>query len=274
MAFTDYAEYRTRLRAPNERISIVKNSVTAVAGRVDSMWQTGPFAGAAPSTAVAPTRATAGAIGQRNADVGLSRYLTRVKIANAGPRGTLILIDRLSQQGGLVGNVATAQTTNLPTAAITRYTTGVDVHAALEVYSAVGTTATTVSMTYTNQAGTGSRVSPLRDIGTTTYGGAADRFLEMPLAAGDYGVRSVESVTLTATTGTAGNIGVVLYKPLISLPLMGPFAASEVDYDLEAIVGLGGCLPVIQADACLAWLFLGESTSNGVTSIEMYFSDV
>lgn len=271
MPITDFAEYRARLNSPNERVSIVKNSVTAVAGRIDSLWTAGPFAGVAPTTAAVPTRATAGAIGQQNPS-GLTRYLARVKVSNAGPRGTLILIDRLSHQGGLSGIVTTAQTTNLPTAALTRNTSGVDVKVALYAYSAIGTTATTVSMNYTNQAGTSGRVSPLRAIGTTTFGGAADRFLEMPLAAGDYGVRSVESVTITATTGTAGNLGVVLYRQLLALPLMGPFPGSEVDYDLDAMFGLGG-FPEIPTDACLEWLFLGDSTSSGVISLELYFCD-
>lgn len=275
MAFADWDDYRARLNAPTERITISKSSVTAVAGRIDSMWRTAPFgATVIPSTAVVPVRTTLGAIGQQNALGGLSRYITRVKAVNAGPRGTLILIDRLSQQGGLSGIVTTAQTTNLPTAALTRNTSGVDVKAALEFYTAVGTTATTASVTYTNQDGTGSRVSPLFPFGTTTYGGAADRFLDIPLALGDYGVRSVESVTVTATSGTAGNFGVVLYRQLLALPLMGPYTGDVVDYDMEAIIGLAGMLPMIPDDACLAWIFLGESTSNGVTDIEMYFSDV
>lgn len=272
MPITDFDEYRERLNSPNERVSVVKNSVTAVAGRIDSLWTAAPFPGATPTTAAVPTRATAGAVGQQNPGAGLVRYLARVKVTNAGPRGTLILIDRLSHQGGLSGIVTTAQTTNLPTAALTRNTSGVDVKAALYAYTAVGSTATTVSMNYTNQAGTSGRVSPLRDFGTTTHGGAADRFLEMPLQAGDYGVRSVESVTVTATTGTAGNFGVVLYRQLLSLPLMGPFPSSEVDYDLDAMFGLG-CFPEIPTDACLEWLFLGDSTSSGVISLEMYFCD-
>lgn len=270
MALTNWADYRARLAAPDERVSIVKNSITVTAGRVDSMWTTGPFAGAAPSTAAVPTRATTGAVGQRNPS-GLRRILQRIVASNAGPRGTLLLVDRLSHQGGLVGNVATAQTTNLPTAALTRYTDGVGVMLGLEFYTAIGTTATTVSASYTNQDGTSGQTTPLTDIGTTTFGGAADRLLVLPLAAGDYGVRAVASVTLTATTGTAGNFGVTLFRPLLFLPLLGQ-PAETVDFD--AVIELANQMPEIQTNACLAWAFLGETTSQGVTSLELFFSDV
>jgi len=43
----------------------------------------------------------------------------------------------------------------------------------------------------------------------------------MSLADGDTGVRSVEGVTVAATTGTAGNFGVTLFKPIFMMPMHG-----------------------------------------------------
>lgn len=131
--------------------------------------------------------------------------------------GAILLCDRLSHQGGLVGNLATTQTTNLPTAALPRYTTGVGVHAGLIIQTAIGATGTTFTVSYTNQAGTAGRTSKPSQIGTSVRRGAWI-FIPITLADGDTGVRSVESVTLAATTGTAGDIGVVLYKPLFLFP--------------------------------------------------------
>lgn len=268
MPFTNWADYRTRLNAPNQVVRIAKSSVTAVAGRSDSMWQTAPFAGTAPGAAAVPTNATTGSLGQFN-PTSLARFLTRLRYSNAASRGTLVLIDRLSHQSGLSGTVTTAQTTNLPTAALTRYTDGVGVMGAYEVYTAVGTTATTISCSYTNQAGTAGRTSQLTDFGTTTHGGAADRFIPISLASGDYGIRSVESVTVTASTTTAGNFGVTLYRPILALPLLG-----VESMDVDAVVELGCMMPEIIEDACLAWVFFGESTAPGIISVALSFSDV
>ena len=125
------------------------------------------------------------------------------------------LIDILSAQGGLVGNVATEQTTNLPTAALTRYTNGVGVMIGLVILTSIGGTSTTITASYTNQAGVSGRITPAIAWGSTSY---PPLLYILPLADGDTGVRSVESVTLAASTGTAGNIGVMLFKPLFMVP--------------------------------------------------------
>lgn len=129
--------------------------------------------------------------------------------------GGTLLFDRLSHTGGLSGTVTTAQTTNLPTAALTRYTTGEGVRAAMQIYTTVGPTDFTTSCSYTNQAGTAGRTGQIsRALGTPGSGSLGI----FTLQSGDTGVRSVESVTLSASTGTAGNFGVVLLKPLCVIP--------------------------------------------------------
>lgn len=173
----------------------------------------------------------------------------------------IVIADRLSQQGSLVGNVATAQTTNLPTAALTRYTSGEGVWIGLEVYTVLGATEVTATVSYTNQAGTAGRSGICRIGGGTRR--APSYFGVVALQAGDTGARSVESVTLSATTGAAGNFGVTLFRPLIPFPFVGG-AASEtlfstaIDYMLG---GGGGALPLIDPDACL-WLI---AMLNGAT---------
>jgi hypothetical protein len=128
-----------------------------------------------------------------------------------------MLIDRLSHQGGLSGTVTGAQTTNLPTAALTRYTSGVGVFIGIQIYTTIGATATTLVCSYTNQAGTSGKISQ-----PITFGGSnrqnAGLFFLVPLQDGDTGVQSVQSVTLAASTLTAGAFGVVLFKPLMLLP--------------------------------------------------------
>jgi hypothetical protein len=45
-----------------------------------------------------------------------------------------------------------------------------------------------------------------------------NKFQIMPLQAGDRGVKSVESLTLSASTGTAGNFGLTLFRPIMTFP--------------------------------------------------------
>jgi hypothetical protein len=179
-----------------------------------------------------------------------------------------MLADRLSHQGGLSGTVTTAQTTNLPTAALTRYTTGVGVIAALDVYTQIGTTATTVNASYTNQDGTAAVASQATPFGATGFR-EASRSIILPLAQGDTGVRSVESVTVLATTGTAGNFGVTLYRPLLLFPIGG----LNQWYDINPLLGGGSNMPEVLDDACLYWLFVADTTASGILQASLSFEE-
>ena len=100
---------------------------------------------------------------------------------------------------------------------------------ALEIYSAIGTSAGTITASYTNEAGTSGQASPATSFGVSGFQ-QAQRFIPLPLAAGDVGVRAVASVAMSATSGTAGNFGVTLFKPLGAIFV--PTASRQVDTDL------------------------------------------
>lgn len=87
------------------------------------------------------------------------------------------------------------------------------VQAAIEIYTQIGTTGTTVTASYSNQAGTSGRATPAIAIGTNNSR-EPGRFFPLPLQSGDTSVKSVETATLAGTTGTAGLFGVTLYRPL------------------------------------------------------------
>lgn len=254
MALTNYAAFKAS--TPHAQVSISKSAIaTATAGRLMSMWTAAPLAGATITTAAVPDFSTTGAL--YRSPTGLATWL-RDFVLSKFQGGTVIIYDRLSHQGGLSGTVTTAQTTNLPTAALTRFTSGVGVMAALECYTVIGTTATTITMSYTNSAGTASRTAPL-----FTYGGASDSkvgtFVPIPLQIGDVGVKSVENVTLTATTAVAGAFGVTLWKPLACFNV--PSFNQHVSGD--AIRDLGAMFESFPSDACLSMLVSANGTSTG-----------
>lgn len=245
-----------------------KNSLTTAANRPMSYWTATPNAGAAPGVAAACNANTAGALLQEPKLTSLTNsfFLTQAEMSIATTAFTsLMLVDRLSHQGGLSGASATAQTTNLPTAALPRYTSGEGVMAALEIYTAIGSTATTATISYTNQAGVSGRTSKPAVIGGASEN-TVSRFIIITLQDDDTGIRSVESVTLAATTATAGNFGVTLFKPLMILPNFS-FVADQVQpRTLNTLVGGSGCCPEIMDDACLQLLGLSNSTVVGVVT--------
>jgi hypothetical protein len=250
-------DYLDRAALPLQTVRDSKDNLSSASGRMYSSWTLTPGAGAAPTSAVTPTRTTVGAMGQLDA-VGVQR-LARALTSIANP-AVWIVCDRLSHQGGLSGIVTTPQTTNLPTAALTRYTSGVGVLVALEIYSAVGTTLQAPTVEYTNQAGVGGRVSPPAWFGGTDNR-EARRLIPVSLQAGDTGVRSVQSVTLGASTGTAGNFGVTLYRPLF--PLIGSSTVTE-PVRTDALLNLGGLMPVVEPGACLFYATMGAANTGAM----------
>ena len=242
-AIADLTTYLTSLDNPVYRYNGQKTNV-GTKRKMRSTWLIAQNAGSAPTTAVVPSKTTPGVIGAENGQLGeaasLELYVSKMLFdiqglddgfmsTRGGYHWSLMLYDRLSHQGGLDASVTSAQTTNLPTAALTRYTTGDGVMACLECYTAAsggGTGATDITVSYTNQAGTSGRTSP-----ATTMRGTASSSIDnnmaliqgtltpLSLQQGDTGVRAVASLTCSATMTTPGSFGITLIKPLAIIPL-------------------------------------------------------
>ena len=246
---------------------------TLVAGRIWSLWMWDGQPGAAtaaPTTAVTVNNATAGSLQQGTPGGGVDLFLAGF-VASAHVAGTLVVYDRLAQQGGLSATTTGAQTTNLPTAALSRYTSGVGVEAWLEIYTAIGTTATTVKASYTNTVPASGQTTPQGTNGPT-FGSAgfdgAQQILPLGLQSGDLGVKAVASVTITASTLTAGNFGVTLAYPLAVLPMPLPGAASL----WSGIMTAGGPLDLgTAADSCIALAWVGNTTTAPYIRGSAYF---
>lgn len=274
MAIPDLTTLRARMRFPTERKNFSKGAATGAIGRASSLWTiTGGDVGAAPTTAAAPDRTTLGALGQVNGGSPALRMLYAQFTGSAGgttPRpASFEFADRLSHQGGLSGTVTTAQTTNLPTAALTRYTSAKNVCAAIEIYTQIGTSQSTVTCSYTNEAGTNGRISPAILIGGTGFR-EAGRFMILPMQAGDKGVKSVESVTLAGTTATAGAFGITLFRPLFLVP------ATQVERLMltSPLFHMGGFgLDERIDDECLFAIATGDGATVGPVGGMMHFSE-
>jgi hypothetical protein len=231
------------LRPPMEISKAV--TATLVAGRPASLWSLGgsPGAGAFDTTlngVVLSSSSTipAGAIPHYDPASGNS-YLAYLD-AMATQAGRLLLLDRLWHNGGYTITSTSAQNSTTPTwpsrcptsgTDDTPTTTGIGVMLAVEVSAATGAGTPTITISYTNSAGTAGRTATniLATVATSAIG--ATYFIG--LQAGDVGVRSVQSLTLSATW-TSGTINLVAYRRLASLNLL-----ALIPGQADALTGVG-----------------------------------
>jgi len=211
-----------------------------------SFWTingTSPTNGATPPSGVgeAPTNATTGAIQLWTPGSGNTIYLARFRFWGSTQNSGVILFDRLVHTSGLNATLTTPQTVNSVT--VTRPDgTGTNAMAFIENYVQIGTTNTTMTVSYTNQSGTAGQVSPAFTYGLANF--QVGHMVPIPLAAGDTGVRSVQSVTLAGTTGSAGNFGITIARMVAWCPIPGNTMMGPQDH-----FEIG--LPAIQTGACL-----------------------
>lgn len=227
------------------------------AGTWHSLWQVAgmPGAAATPPTGNGeiPTDATVGAFPFTNAVGAANNYLGYIS-ASSTVAGTLILYDRLWHNSGLSGTVTTAQTFTQP--ALTRFTDGKGVELWAEFYSAIGATGATLTATYTDQDGNASNSATyVHPANAETVG----QMVPLTLAAGDYGVRSVQQVTWSISTGVAGNFGLVLMKRIATIPLQTLNVAAVGN-------AFSTGLREIPDDACLAFQVQCSAASMGIIS--------
>lgn len=210
-----------------------------------------PYTATSPATGVGaiPTDATEGSFPFTNAAGAANNYLGYLA-ASSATACTLILYDRLWHNSGLSGSIATSQTIN--STALTRYTTGEGVEIWGEIYTPIGATAATLTVTYTDQGGTGSNSATYAHPANAEATGQTFPFT---MAVGDYGCRSIQSAQWSISTGTTGDFGLVLVKRLLTVPLQTPNVAAVVD-----ILSAG---KEIADDACLAFMVLCSTTAQG-----------
>ena len=223
------------------------------AGTYHSFWRANglPVAGATPpaTNGEIPTITTLGAIPFTNPTGGNLSYLVGMD-AVSNIQNTLILYDRLFHNSNLVGNSVAGQGFTQP--ALTRFTDGVGVEIFIEFYGAIGATACTFNVNYTdadNQPRVGTYAHPAN-------AESVGQMVKVVPPAGARGCKSVQSVTLSLSSGTAGNFGITLVKRIatIAMPLI------NISNERNAI---DTRLAIIPDNACLALMVLCTGTNTG-----------
>jgi len=206
-----------------------------------------------PGTGTTPTATLTGEV-ETSADVGAYPYSSSGQsyVGNfqvySTVSGTLLMYDRLWSTSGLSATSVASQTIN--SVALTRETTGESVEAWYDIYAVMGAGAGTFQMNYTDQAGnTGNNTSAITNVTTM----AASRALPINLlAAGDSGVRSIQSIVFN-TTRVSGTSGLTLRKLVATLPVVANVAGVFDVFDLG--------MPKIGTDSCIEFIWLASSAT-------------
>ena len=223
-----------------------------------------PTFGTPPTTVAMQTdNTTIGGLLQTNPSPGTQKWLTQFWAAGL-VGGVLILYDRLAHCAGFVGTTTTQTLTNQMEPS--RYTDGLGNFAFLEINTLIGTTGQTVTMTYVDQDDN-SDTSTARTIGGTGFR-ETQRAIMLPLDAGDTGIKSIQGITLSGSTGTAGGMNLVLGHPLAYIGLASAGASGFRDFS----TGMPGLIE-IKEDACLCLLWVPQTTTapelfGGISTVE------
>lgn len=253
----------------SSRLVIDKASVAnTAAGQFHSLWRaTGqPGQAAIPTTAATCNNTLLGALQFTQQTAPSTSYLGILEAMQGQAGTTLEIHDRLMHMGGLVGNVTTAQTANVDVYANIANANLVnrigdsnysDIQWWLEWYTDTGSTSTGATVNVTFNDGTSANLTA-----TGNWGATRRASFMLPLnsliAAADSGkfIRDVNTVQLTATSGSTGNFGVTAtrYRGSIFTPQANArFTANWAD--------LG--LPVIPNESCLMMIHVASATSTG-----------
>ena len=244
------------------RIVIDKASLAnTVAGQFFSLFRaTGvPGQGAIPGAAAICDHTLLGAMGFSQQTAPATSYLAWLRAASGNATMAIEIHDRLAHMGGLNGTLLTAQTVGVDITGAANNLAArrgdanySDVSWWLEWYTDTGATASnaTVAVTYDN-ASTG-------NLAAIAVGGTlrAGRLIPLvPAVAGRF-IRSVNNITLSASTGAAGSFGVTATRLRAAVDT---YVANKPEAFDWAMLGQ----PEIHNRSCLFPLVVCSTTTTG-----------
>lgn len=252
----------------SSRIVLDKASIASqTANSYCSLWRaTGqPGQGAIPTVVATCNNTTVGTIGFNQQTSPITSYGAYLEIATGNAAMTMELHDRLASMGGLNGTLTTAQSVNLDLSTLLS-TDNINVRKGddnysdvqwwLEWYTATGATAVTATIAVTYNDGTTGNLSALSLASSRPASHMISINSLIPSAQSGKFIRGIVSVTLSATSGTAGNFGVTATRPRMTL------SAPIANYKFIADWAQLG-LPEIYNSSAIFPIVLTSTTSTG-----------
>ena len=252
----------------SSRIVLDKASIASqTANSYCSLWRaTGqPGQGAIPTVVATCNNTTVGTIGFKQQTSPITSYGAYLEIATGNAAMTMELHDRLASMGGLNGTLTTAQSVNLDLSTLlstdninvrkgdANYS---DVQWWLEWYTATGATAVTATIAVTYNDGTTGNLVAISLAGNRPAAHMIPLNSLIPSAQSGKYIRGIISVSLSASTGIAGNFGVTATRPRMTI--FAPIANNKFIADWAQ---LG--LPEIYNSSAIFPIVLTSTTSTG-----------
>jgi hypothetical protein len=268
MAITNVDGLVNALANNSSRLIINKASLgSQTAGRYCSLWRaTGePGQGAIPTTAARCDMDLTGSPNFAPQTDPMKSYLGWLFAASGNAATTVEVWDRLAHVGGLALNITTLQPStgsliDLSTLSIPAGRLGQsdysDVQWWLEVYADGGSTASNATINVTFGDDTSANLNNQAVGGTIRIGNLFSLNALIPVAHQGKFIKRVNSVQLSANTGSAGNFGFTATRPRASIALN---IANKTEVSDWAALGL----PSIPNDSCLMYAILPTTTSSG-----------
>ena len=251
----------------SSRIVIDKASIAnAAAGQYHSLWRaTGqPGQGAIPAAAANCNQSTTGCLTFSQQTDPTRSYLAYLEAASSNSAMTLEVHDRLMHMGGLNGTFTTAQTVGIDFNGVTADNMAErigdadysDIQWWLEWYTDTGATVTTATVAVTYNDGTTGNLTGVSLAATRRASFMQPLNGLIPAATAGKFIRAVNTVTLSATTGAAGNFGVTATRLRGSLFM--PIANAKFSADWANLP-----INTIPNSACPFIAMLSSTTTTG-----------
>jgi hypothetical protein len=270
MAITSRDELVEALGANSQPFFADKVSIgTTAAGQQFSYWlATGvPSAGLIPTVAAVCNATFQGRIGPiTNAPSGSKNYLLQATLIANQAGNTIEIHDRLAHMGGLSMVSTVAQTVNLDlnVLSVSADRLGAadysDIEWWLEIFVAGGATAVNATVNVTFNDGTSNNLTTFNLGATPRLGRMYPLHTQRQAADANKFIRDVNSVTLNATTGTAGNMGFCCTR---RRSIAVSFVANVGTVHDWAQLGA----PKIENDACLQLIAYTVTTTGPIIRI-------
>ncbi len=192
-------------------------------------------------------------------------HLARFSGVSSAQGGILMLCDRLWHNNAISVTTTTAQTVNsaaFPARDKNGSTDGVGVYIGLEISAATGAGAATPTISYTNSANASGKAGAMRVAYAASS--ALGTFYPFTLAAGDVGVRSIQSVTLSVSM-SSGSVSLVAYRPLAMIELSAAGIPNAID-------ALTSGMPRLYDNSVPFILYIPQTTTTSLTTGTVIYS--
>ena len=272
MAITTVDQFHLANDSHYQEFLVSKASLAnAAAGQYFSLWTAAglPGTGAAPGGVgvgpVVPNNTTTGAILLPDALAPEENYISELEMTAANPMTTVEIHDRLAHQSGFSGIVTTGQIAAFDFNAISSSNVSErkgdanysDIQWWLEWYTATGATASNATINAVFNDGSSNNLTVVAVGGTVRAGRMIP--LNSLIDAADQGkfIRGINSITLSASTGTAGNFGITATRYRCSLLARTTNVRNRAIWEQLAF-------PQIYPQSALFPIVLTSTTNTGV----------